>query len=146
MGEQQGKRIIVGIDASQAARSALQWALDLARAGDCIEVVHAWNLNAIAGLEAPYLNSATFEVDATRLLHEVVDAVLGLGPRDGVTFVYSAVHGHPAETLIEKSAGADLVVVGRRGHGGFKEMLVGSVSRDVVHHAGCPVVVVPADS
>jgi nucleotide-binding universal stress UspA family protein len=144
MSDQVSKTIVVGVDASEAARSALRWAVDLAEAGDQIEVVHAWNLNAVAGLEASYPNSTTFEVDATRLLHEAVASVVGPAPGDDITFVYSAVHGHPAEALIEKSARADLVVVGRRGLGGFKEMLVGSVSRDVVHHAECPVVVVPA--
>ena len=59
------------------------------------------------------------------------------------TVVYTPVHGHPAEALIDRSADADLLVVGRRGQGGFKEMLLGSVSRDVVHHASCPVVVIP---
>lgn len=145
MGERTSKTIVVGVDASELAEAALRWAVDFAVSGDQIEVVHAWNLNAIAGLEAPHLNSSTFEVDATRLLHEAVETVVGPDQRDDLTFVYSAVHGHPAEALIERSANADLVVVGRRGLGGFKQMLVGSVSRDVVHHAECPVVVVPAD-
>ncbi len=144
MSERTNKKIVVGVDASELAVSALRWALDFAVAGDQIEVVHAWNLNAIAGLEAPHLNSSTFEVDATRLLHKAVEEVVDPDRSDDFTFVYSAVHGHPAEALIDRSKTADLLVVGRRGLGGFKQMLVGSVSRDVVHHAACPVVVVPA--
>jgi nucleotide-binding universal stress UspA family protein len=145
MEERTARTIVVGVDASEPARAALEWAVGEARDGDTIEVVHAWNLNAIAGFEAPALNPATFEVEANRLLHEAVSEAIG-PDRDDLTVVYTPVHGHPAEALIERSADADLLVVGRRGQGGFKEMLLGSVSRDVVHHAACPVVVIPPTS
>jgi len=143
MTEVTARRILVGIDASEPSRAALRWAVGEAQPGDCVEVVHSWNLHAIAGLEAPNLNSATFEVDATRLLHEAVDQVVDIenAPFD---VEFSPVHGHASEVLIERSSDADLLVVGRRGLGGFKQMLLGSVSRDVVQHAACPVVVVPA--
>ncbi len=143
MAERTIRTIIVGVDASEQAAAALRWAVAEAEPGDRIDVVHAWNLNEIAGLEAPHLNSANFEVGATRLLHEVVDATIGSDRAAELDIVYSPVHGHPAEELIERSATADLLVVGRRGHGGFKQMLLGSVSRDVVQHAACPVVVIP---
>lgn len=145
MVEASKRRIVVGIDASKPSRAALRWAADEARPGDHVEVVHSWNLNAIAGLEAPHLNSATFEVEASRLLREAVDEVIDPARGRELDVSFSPVHGHPAEVLIERSADADLIVVGRRGQGGFKRMLLGSVSRDLVQHAACPVVVVPAD-
>ena len=52
------------------------------------------------------------------------------------------VQGHPADALLAQAADADLIVVGRRGLGGFKSLLLGSVSQQVVQHASCPVVVV----
>lgn len=56
----------------------------------------------------------------------------------------SVVESHPAEALLKAAEGADLLVVGSRGHGGFAGMLLGSVSSQTVHHAHCPVLVVRA--
>jgi nucleotide-binding universal stress UspA family protein len=52
------------------------------------------------------------------------------------------VEGNAAQVLLDASDGADLLVVGSRGHGGFTEALLGSVSQHCVHHARCPVVVI----
>ena len=51
------------------------------------------------------------------------------------------VQGHPAQALIDQAAGADLLVVGCRGHGGFTGMLLGSVGQKLLHHAHCPVMI-----
>lgn len=134
---------MVGVDASEHSRQALRWAASFAAPGDCIELVHVWNLNAIAGFEAPHLNPSTMEVNATQLLHDTADEVFEDEDRERFELVFTAIHGHPAESLIERSEGADLVVVGRRGLGGFRALLLGSVSGDVIHHAACPVVVTP---
>jgi nucleotide-binding universal stress UspA family protein len=143
MQERSPKRIVVGVDSSEHSRQALRWAASFAADGDCIELVHVWNLNAIAGLEAPHLNPSTMEVHANQLLHDTADEVFEDEDRERFEFVFTAIHGHPAEALIERSADADLVVVGRRGLGGFRALLLGSVSGDVIHHATCPVVVTP---
>jgi nucleotide-binding universal stress UspA family protein len=55
-----------------------------------------------------------------------------------------AVNGFAAEELINASRDADLLVVGSRGAGGFTRLMMGSISDQVVHHAHCPIVVVPA--
>ncbi len=138
------KRIVVGVDASEVAREALRWAISFAQPGDTIELVHAWNLNATAGLEAPRLNSSTFDASADRMLRDIADEVFVEEERQMFELVFSVVHGHPAETLIDRTKDADLLVVGRRGLGGFQAMLLGSVSADVIHQARCPVVVTPA--
>jgi len=74
---------------------------------------------------------------------ELTDKVVtGLSARPEAVTV-EAVNGIPADVLIRASAGADLVVLGARGSGGFASLLVGSVSTQVAHHAHCPVVIVP---
>jgi hypothetical protein len=60
----------------------------------------------------------------------------------GIDVRTKLVHGHPAQALIDSSAGAELVVVGSRGRGGFAGMLLGSVSQAVLQHAACPVAVI----
>ena len=57
----------------------------------------------------------------------------------------TAVHGLPADELIKASEGADMLVLGRRGMGGFARLTMGSVSNQVAHHAQCPVLIVPHD-
>jgi nucleotide-binding universal stress UspA family protein len=75
----------------------------------------------------------------------VSKAANALGDKQPKSVTVVAINGFPAKTLIGTSEGADLMVVGSRGGGGFGELFVGSVCSQVVHHAKCPVVVVPAD-
>ena len=63
-------------------------------------------------------------------------------PDDGVNVRPKVVRGNPAQALLEAAQGADLLVVGNRGHGGFTAALLGSVAQNCVYHAGCPVVVI----
>jgi nucleotide-binding universal stress UspA family protein len=63
-------------------------------------------------------------------------------PDTDVEFKLQAIQGTPAGVLVDASAGADLLVVGSRGHGGFAGLLLGSVSQQCAHHAACPVVIV----
>ena len=133
--------MVVGVDGSDAAQPALDWALDEARRRQAaVEVVHAWTPPLLA---VPTLadNYGPFE-EAAR---SIVDEALGQGgherpPGTGETYDQNA---EAAVSPRRLAKGADLVVVGSRGLGGFKGLLLGSVSHQVTHHAPCPVVVVP---
>jgi nucleotide-binding universal stress UspA family protein len=135
-------RIIVGVDGSESSRRAVQWAVDYASEGDQLVLAHAWNLHAVGAFESPYLNVVDFETQATQLVKSLA-AEVAEDAGTSLDVVTSVEHGHPGQHLIDLSDGADLLVVGSRGYGGFKGLLLGSVSTYVVHHAQCPVVVVP---
>jgi nucleotide-binding universal stress UspA family protein len=137
------KRIVVGIDGSQSSRQALNWAIQEAKAhGGRVEAVHAWQRPHPAlypmGVAAP--DAGTFEQAATRTLDEIVGSADVTGLEQPIERIVAC--GSPAGTLLDAAKGADLLVVGSRGHGGFAGLLLGSVSQQCVHHAPCPVVVV----
>ncbi|MDH3678791.1 MAG: universal stress protein [Acidimicrobiia bacterium] len=134
--------IVVGVDGSRQATKALQWAVDHAQADDTVLATYAWHVPPSETLEAPIYNPADVELEALQLVRRVVEEVIGddtAGPKIEAVIE----HGHSGRVLIDASDGADLLVVGSRGHGGFVGLLLGSVSTYVVHHARCPVVVVP---
>jgi nucleotide-binding universal stress UspA family protein len=138
------QRIVVGIDGSEHSQKALRWAVEEARVrGASLEVVHAWNVPSVCSY--PYtgmpLEPKSLEDAARTTLDTSVDRVDTTGLAHPVERILSI--GAPAETLLASSKGADLVVVGSRGHGGFAGLLLGSVSQQVEHHAHCPVVIVP---
>ncbi|MCP4226212.1 MAG: universal stress protein [Actinomycetia bacterium] len=138
------RKIIVGIDGSEQSTEALQWALDYASPGDQIVATHSWQLPPRSGFEFPAYNPADVEVYANQLVERVVSETVP-EDSDGPKVMISVHHGHPGRVLIDESAGADLIVVGSRGFGGFRGLLLGSVSTYVVHHATCPVVIMPHD-
>ena len=138
-----GERVVVGVDGSETSDRALRWALDDARArGGIVAAVHAWHVPFSMSLTAGTRDLSAFEDAAGRLLDQVVDATAA-GYRD-VTVERVLVGGSPADTLLGAARDAALVVVGGRGVGGFRGLLLGSVSQQLAHHAPCPVVVVPA--
>lgn len=136
------ERIVVGVDGSEVSRAALRWAADEAsRRQATLEVVHAWHAPFLLGyVETGELAPGDFESDAEALL----DHALGSTDLSGVGKVEKVlVPGGAAEVLLDVSKGATLLVVGSRGRGGFSGLLLGSVSQQVVHHATCPVLVIP---
>ena len=138
-------RIVVGVDDSQGGRAALGWALDEAALRSAeLEVVHVWSLPLVEGWNSDWpADAAWFRAQASDFLDRVI---VEAGGRDGVVVTPLPVEEHvPAFGLLGRAAGADLMVVGSRGRGGFKGLLLGSVSTQVVHHATCPVVVVKTD-
>ena len=136
--------IVVGIDHSDGAKAALRFALEEARLrGVKLRAVHAWKFDY---LEAPGL-MRTLPPGEYEALHTAAEAALDatfkeVGNAEGVEVERRVVQGAPAGVLVEESRGADLLVVGSRGLGGFAQLLLGSVSQQCANHAKCPVVIV----
>jgi len=142
------ERVVVGVDGSPASQAALSWAAHYATAvGATIRVVLAWHYPAAVG-QAPVgvaPPGVTAEVELSR--NEIVDKAIeaALGDPAAMAVERKIEYGHPAQVLIDESNDADLLVVGHRGHGGFTDMLLGSVSTHCVTRAHCPVTVVRSD-
>jgi nucleotide-binding universal stress UspA family protein len=137
-----GGRVIAGVDGSETSARALRWALDDARArGGIVAAVHGWHVPFSISLTAGGRDHSAFEEAAGRLLDQVVDATAS-EYRD-VPVERVLVGRSPADALLGAAQDAALVVVGGRGVGGFRGLLLGSVSQQLAHHAPCPVVVVP---
>jgi nucleotide-binding universal stress UspA family protein len=138
------ERIVVGIDGSPGSRLALDRAIAEARAhGGRVEAVQAWHIPYPAAypMVAVAIDTSSFEAAAHRTLDEVVDAADTTGLAEPVARVVAG--GPPARTLLDCAKGADLLVIGGRGLGGFAGLVLGSVSQQCLHHAPCPVLVVP---
>jgi nucleotide-binding universal stress UspA family protein len=135
------ERIVAGVDGSETSDRALRWALDdaLARRG-IVAAVHAWHVPFSMSLTAGTRELSVFEDAAGNLLDQVVDATAA-EYRD-VPVERVLVRASPADALLGAARDAALVVVGGRGVGGFRGLLLGSVSQHLAHHAPCPVVVV----
>jgi nucleotide-binding universal stress UspA family protein len=133
--------VVVGVDGSPIGQAALLWAIDeaVARHGRA-RVVHAWTspydwqMEVLSPVDEQTLRSA-----AQRRLD---DALAAVDTRD-VAVDTELIEGDPRQVLVDAAHDADLLVVGARGHGLVSEVLLGSVSSFCVHHAPCPVVVVP---
>lgn len=139
-------RIVVGLDASENSLRALRWALDEAELRNAeLELVHSYPTPELVALPAVVTLPSDEELRraAEDIVTEALDAVGG--PRD-VKITTTARPGGAATVLCEAAKGADLLVVGARGLGGFRGLLLGSVTHQVVAHSPCPVLVaVPED-
>lgn len=138
------RRIVVGIDGSEPSKAALRWAArQAALVGGVVEALIAWEYPSFYGWAPAGFD---FGDNAGAVLTQAIDEALGPDRRVEVRPV--VVCGNPAAVLLDASRGAELLVVGSRGHGGFTEALLGSVGQHLVQHAGCPVVVIrgPADA
>ena len=138
--------IVVGIDGSEESVSALSWAIEEARVrGARVRAMNVWSYPVGYGIEMAAmstLDAETMEKSARRILDESVDQALsGVAEPPLVERVIR--QGAPSRELLAEGEGADLLVVGQRGHGGFLGLLLGSVANQVLHHATCPAVVAP---
>ena len=141
-------RIVVGVDGSDTSRAALRWAIkEAVHHGSSVDAVHAWHYSYTGGgytVDAGMIDPIMYHQAGEGLLNAVVDAEDETGLATPVHRVL--VNDSPAFALLQAAKGADLIVVGSRGRGGFAGLLLGSVSQQVVHHAPCPVVVIPPSS
>ena len=137
-----GGRIVVGVDGSDHSVSALRWGVKLAEALGCtVEAVIVWNYPAPMGVESiAFPEPAIFEDSAKRTLDATIETAFGVQVPAIIT--RRVLEGYPAGRLIDLSTGAEMLVLGARGHGGFVGALLGSVSRRCSEHANCPVLVV----
>jgi nucleotide-binding universal stress UspA family protein len=138
--------IVVGVDGSDGSLTALRWALrEAALRHLAVEAVNGWLVPEAllpgAGMGGGAAMKASQE-SSQAALDDAVELVAREAP--DVAFTALLVAKSPAEALIEQARDAELLVVGRRGHGGFLGALLGSVANQVAHHAHCPVVLMPA--
>jgi nucleotide-binding universal stress UspA family protein len=133
-------RIIVGLDGSDHAVRALRWAVAEARLRDAeLLVVHI----ATRPGSLPPTPPGEAEADLAALSRElVIDEALAAVPTNGLTVERLARVGHPAAELASLSTDADLLVMGARGLGGFRGLLLGSVTQQALAAAHCPVAVI----
>ena len=139
-----GPRIVAGVDGSDSSVSALRWAIrQAALTGAAVDAVIAWHYPDLAssGIAVGAVEP-TYEIFRENAEKIVADAISSVDPASDVAVSARVAQGHAAQVLLDASAGASLLVVGSRGHGGFAEALLGSVSQHCVQHALCPVVVV----
>jgi nucleotide-binding universal stress UspA family protein len=136
----QQEKIVVGVDGSGHSAIALRWAIDEARLRDArLRVIYVFPaLVSLAGSTA-----SEYYPQVEKEAEQVLDQALADFPADAQSRLERVlVPGNPAKVLIEASTDTALLVVGSRGRGGFRGMLLGSVSHHCVQHARCPVVVV----
>jgi nucleotide-binding universal stress UspA family protein len=144
-----GPRVMAGIDCSEGSKAALLFALqDAARRGVPLEVVTAYrppeywmDFNVVGEQEEARMREQLRAQTEDRL-RSFVDAVTADLPLPLPEIHIRAARGEAADALVREAHGADLLVVGSRGHGAFHTMLLGSTSMQVTMHATCPVTVV----
>ncbi len=136
----QERRIVVGVDGSDSSKAALRWAIRQAKlTGGSVDAVIAWRFPSGYGW-APYpVGVPDLEGNAKSVLIAALAEVSAFEPDVLVRPIVT--EGNPAEALLRAARGADLLVVGSRGHGGLAAALLGSVSTHCVLHAHCPVLV-----
>ena len=139
--------IVVGIDGSRNATGALEWAVKeaaLRKTQLTVLTVHSVPASYWTGNPTPFPGDEERVAEIRKAAEATVASVAEkLGSERPESITVTAVNGFPAQALIDASKDSDLLVVGTRGGGGFGPLVLGSVSNQVVHHASCPVVVVP---
>ncbi|HEX4821732.1 MAG TPA: universal stress protein [Acidimicrobiales bacterium] len=143
--------VVVGVDGSSGSHAALQFAMrEAAVRGARLVVVHGWWVGFPGSPRdaSPYLevDRKAIKGRAVAMIQGMLDVARAAAPQTDVEVEVLAMDMAPTTALLKCATEAGLLVVGSRGRGGLAGMLLGSVSRQCVHHAGCAVVVVPSAS
>ena len=138
------KTIVVGVDGSPGSRKALTWAAAEAAVHDAeLVVVNVWEHTLMPPAGSVSVSERFVPDSSQRTADDLIQVIKDeLGDDPPVLVRPEVRQGRPAKVLIEESADADLLVVGKRGHGGFVGLVLGSVSQHVAAYAKCPVTVV----
>jgi nucleotide-binding universal stress UspA family protein len=139
--------IVVGVDGSGHSHAALERAAVEAAAHGVplnVLVVHQ-AVRDVYGSPSHYPEDAANTAKAKEAAQAETDQVIAALDAKPASVTVTSVHGLPADELVKASEGADMLVMGRRGMGGFARLLMGSVSSQVAQHAACPVLIVPHD-
>lgn len=149
--------IVVGVDGSDESKKALRWAADEAKLrGSDLKVVYAyehepaWSMYGLPYEAAPPGNITRLQerverdaAEAQQHAESLLDSLVAEVADRGLTVHAVALRDHhPADALVRESENADMLVVGSRGRGGFKGLVLGSVSQQAVHHATVPVTII----
>jgi nucleotide-binding universal stress UspA family protein len=138
--------IVVGVDGSGHSRKALETAAAEAAAHGVpltVLVIHQ-AVRDVYGSASHYGDDAALTEKAKEAAQADTDQVLAAAGSQPASVTVTAVHGLPVDELVKASEDADMIVLGRRGMGGFVRLLMGSVSSQVAQHAQCPVLIVPS--
>lgn len=136
------RKIIVGYDGSQFSEKALQ-------TGKYLAAALGSTLTTVTVLRAPEFSPSIDEIDesynhAEKTIRPKLDEIARAGREAGLEIETVVLRGHPAESIVNYAAGikADLIIMGTRGLGGFKSLIIGSVAQKVVSYSKIPVLVV----
>jgi nucleotide-binding universal stress UspA family protein len=138
--------IIVGVDGSAHSRKALEYAAKEAVAHHTsltVLTVHQ-AVRDVYGSPSHYTDDASLTEKARQAAQAETEEVLAGIAEKPESVTVKAVHGLPADELVKAAEGAEMLVMGSRGTGGFARLVLGSVASQVAHHAGCPVLIIPA--
>ena len=136
---------VVGLDGSEESELALRWAVAVASLADVpVRAVEAWEypkLSVVPGT-APLVSPAEMDERTATDVRDLVTKVLGVVPR---SLSIEALRGPAAAAILQTLTTDSVLVLGSRGRGGFTGLLLGSVSRECLEYAPCPVVIVRQD-
>lgn len=137
-------KIVVGIDGSEGATHALRWAAEEAKLrGSTLQIVYSWQYPLYVTSEPIYMPPPDKDLIIKAAIATAQKLVTDIGLAEmGVVYTIETPQGRPGAEVLRLAADAELLVVGSRGAGSVRELLLGSVSNYCAHHSTCPVVIV----